>query len=184
MRQDFLVPERLETERLVLRLPRAEDFPAFAAMLADPEVNRFVGGADLASPDVAFRALGWLIGHWHLRGYGPWIATERSSGSLVGRVGPFYPLEWPSMEIAWTIARPFWGRGYAREAALAARTAVIAAVAPQRLISVVALANTRSAALARRLGCVAAEETVIKGVACRVFEHPLGASGQVPPLDL
>lgn len=40
------MPETLETERL--RLPRAEDFPAHAAILADSEANRFIGGAELA----------------------------------------------------------------------------------------------------------------------------------------
>lgn len=172
MRRQFLVPETLATARLELRLPAAGDFPAFAEMLADPEVNRFVGGSELAEPDVAFRALGWLIGHWHLRGYGPWLVVERASGALVGRVGPFYPLEWPCMEIAWTIGRSFWGRGYALEAALAARTSVQAALRPARLISVVAQDNVRSASLARRLGCVAAEEMTLKGIACTVFEHP------------
>ena len=58
MRRTFLVPERLETERLYLRLPAAEDFPAYATMLADPEVNWHIGGADLADPATAFRALG------------------------------------------------------------------------------------------------------------------------------
>lgn len=176
MRRSFLVPETLQTDRLVLRLPAAEDVAAYALMLADPEVNRFVGGAMLARPDMAFRALGWLIGHWHLRGYGPWIVTERSSGALVGRVGGYFPLEWPAPEIAWTLARPFWGRGYAEEAARAARTAVQEHLAPPRLVSLIATENERSARLARRLGCTAAAETrVIEDTPCIVFEHPLQA---------
>jgi RimJ/RimL family protein N-acetyltransferase len=173
MRRSFTVPETIETERLTLRLPDADDLEAYAAMLADPEVNRFVGGAELAQPDIAFRALGWLIGHWHLRGYGPWIVVERASGKLVGRVGGFYPLDWPALEIAWTLARPAWGRGLALEAALAARAAVLEHLAPERLVSVVATDNARSARLARRLGCTAGETTVIKGTPCVVFEHPL-----------
>jgi RimJ/RimL family protein N-acetyltransferase len=172
MRRSFLVPETLVTERLLLRLPGAQDLEAHAAMLAEPEVNRFVGGAELEQPETAFRALGWLIGHWHLRGYGPWIVTERQSGALVGRVGGFYPPEWPALEIAWTLARPFWGRGYALEAALAARAAVRTHLAPDRLVSVVATENQRSLVLARRLGCTAGEPTVIKATACIVFDHP------------
>lgn len=132
MRRTFLVPETIETERLTLRLPGADDLDAFTAMLADPEVDRFIGGAELAKPETAYRALGWLIGHWHLRGYGPWIVTERSSGALVGRVGGFYPPEWPALEIAWTLAR-----------------------------------------LARKLGCTAAETTVLEETRSIVFEHPL-----------
>jgi RimJ/RimL family protein N-acetyltransferase len=173
MRSRFLVPPTIETDRLLLRLPGADDVEAYATMLADPEVNRFVGGAELAMPKNAFRALGWLIGHWHLRGYGPWIVTERESGALVGRAGGFYPPDWPAPEIAWTLARPFWGRGYALEAALAARAAVLEHLAPARLVSLVATENERSASLARRLGCTVAETTVIHDTPCIVFDHPL-----------
>jgi len=175
MRRSFLVPETLVTDRLVLRLPAAEDVERFAAMLADPDVNRFVGGAELARPENGFRALGWLIGHWHLRGYGPWIVTEKQSGALVGRVGGFYPPDWPAPEIAWTLARPFWGKGYAQEAALAARAAVLEHLAPARLVSLVATDNERSASLARRLGCTVAETTAIEDTPCIVFDHPLEA---------
>ncbi|MEZ5864785.1 MAG: GNAT family N-acetyltransferase [Geminicoccaceae bacterium] len=172
MRRSFLVPETLETERLRLRLPRAEDFPAYAAMLADPEVNRFVGGAGLADRAEAYRAFGWLFGHWHLRGYGPWLVEDRASGALVGRVGGFHPLEWPAMEIAWTLDRAWWGRGLAQEAATAARETVREHLRPDRLISVVALDNEPSQRLARRLGCRAAERIAIWGIDCIVFDHP------------
>lgn len=175
MRRRFLVPETIATDRLILRLPAADDVAAYAAMLADPEVNRFIGGAELARPGMAFRALGWLIGHWHLRGYGPWLVTERSSGVLVGRIGGYFPLEWPAPEITWTLARPFWGQGYAREAALAARTAVLEHLAPHRLVSLVATENERSATLARRLGCTAAETMLLHDTPCTVFEHPRDA---------
>ncbi len=172
MRRSFLVPETIETERLTLRLPDALDIEAYAAMLADPEVNHFIGGAELGKPETAFRSLAWLIGHWHLRGYGPWIVIERSTGALVGRIGGYYPLGWPAPEIGWTLARASWGKGYGREAALAARAAVRAHLAPERLVSLVATTNERSANLARRLGCTAAETIVLEGFPCIVFEHP------------
>lgn len=175
MRRHFLVPETITTDRLVLRLPAADDVEAYAAMVADPEVNRYVGGSALARPENAFRSLGWLIGHWHLRGYGPWLVTERTTDALVGRVGGYFPLDWPAPEIAWTLARPFWSKGYAREAALAARAAVLTHLAPERLVSLVATENERSANLARRLGCTAAETREIEDFPCIVFEHPLQA---------
>lgn len=173
MRRSFLVPEMLETKRLHLRLPDAADFPDYAALLAEPEVNRFVGGSELAEPATAFRALGWLLGHWQLRGFGPWIVTEKATGTLIGRVGPFYPMDWPALEIAWTLGRPWWGQGYATEAAIAARSAVMSDLRPDRLVSVVALDNAASARLARRLGCTPGEALTIKGKPCIVFDHPL-----------
>jgi RimJ/RimL family protein N-acetyltransferase len=172
MRRSFLVPETLLTDRLRLRLPGAEDVEAYTAMLAEPEVNRFVGGAELARAERAFRSLGWMIGHWHLRGYGLWVVTERTTGALVGHVGGYYPPDWPAMEIGWTLGRPWWGKGYALEAARAARSAIHEHLQPARLISLVAVDNERSAALARRLGCTKSAPTVIADTHCIVFEHP------------
>ena len=92
MRRTFLVPETIETERLTLRLPGADDLDAFTAMLADPEVDRFIGGAELAKPETAYRALGWLIGHWHLRGYGPGsLPSDRAGRSSAGSVAFIHP---------------------------------------------------------------------------------------------
>lgn len=75
------------------------------------------------------------------------------------------------LEIGWTLARSYWGKGYAREAARAAVLAPLAPLAPDRLVSLVVTENERSAKLARRLGCTAAETRVIDDIPCIVFEH-------------
>jgi len=71
----------LETERLILRTWRVEDLKPFAAMLANPEVTRFVvlGGEPL-SRFQAWQALCAIVGHWHLRGFGQ-IPNPRSTPS-------------------------------------------------------------------------------------------------------
>jgi len=61
----------IETERLILRGHTPEDFPAFAAMWADPVVTRFIGGAPLAEEDAWAKYLR-VAGHWALLGYGFW----------------------------------------------------------------------------------------------------------------
>ena len=64
-----------------------------------------------------WRHMAFMVGHWQLRGYGPWAVEEKASGELVGRVGFLNPEGWPAFELGWTLARKFWGRGYATEAA-------------------------------------------------------------------
>lgn len=79
----------LDTPRLTLRPPRAEDFPAWAAFMADPESARgrqeaAVGeGGRLHAADEA--------GAWALQGFGMFSVIERASGEWVGRVGPRRP---------------------------------------------------------------------------------------------
>jgi RimJ/RimL family protein N-acetyltransferase len=62
-----------------------------------------------------------FLGHWPLRGYGMWACAMADSGSFVGSIGIFQPLDWPEPELAYSLDRPFWGHGFATEAAAAAR---------------------------------------------------------------
>ena len=142
------VPE-LETERLRLRAPRAEDFETYAAFYASPR-SRFVGGP-LSRGD-AWRSFAAMHGHWALRGFGLWMVERREDGALVGRVGLLEPEGWPEPEIAWTLFEGCEGRGYATEAARAARAHAAQALGRPRAISLIAPANAASAAVARRLG--------------------------------
>jgi len=93
-----------------------------------------------------------LVGHWELRGFGMWAVQELTTADLVGRVGFYYPEGWPDHEIAWALARPFWGRGYATEAASAALGKAFGPLGWPRVVSLIDPANTRSVRLALRLG--------------------------------
>ncbi|MCB1390499.1 MAG: GNAT family N-acetyltransferase [Rhodobacteraceae bacterium] len=147
---EALLP-RLETPRLVLRAPRPADFDAFAAYQASDR-SRFTGGPmDRLS---AWRAFGHTAGHWVLRGYGVLVLERRDTGAAVGTAGPWFPEGWPEPEIAWTL----WdaaaeGQGLATEAALAARAWAYEALGWTTAISMILNGNTRSEALARKLGC-------------------------------
>lgn len=140
----------LITERLLLRLPMAEDFDAWAAFQGDAEATRFIGGPQPRA--VAWRSLLTMAGSWSVQGFGMFSVIERASGAWVGRIGPWFPEEWPGTEIGWSLARPFWGRGYALEAATAATDWAVATLGWTDIIHTIAPANRASQALARRLG--------------------------------
>ncbi len=141
----------VETERLILRGWRDGDFDPLARMLANAAVMDFLGGVQ-PRPD-AWRSLALYIGHWSLRGYGFWVVERKSDRAFLGRVGLWRPEGWPDIEIGWALDRPYWGSGYATEAAKAARDygfrtyPMIA-----RLISLIDPANRASERVAQRLG--------------------------------
>lgn len=108
---------QLETERLILRPPRAEDFDDFLRFCSDPEVMQHLGGVQ--APSQAWRSFSCLVGSWHLYGFSMFSVIEKSSGEWVGRMGPWQPLDWPGTEVGWSIRRESWGKGYAPEAAVA-----------------------------------------------------------------
>ena len=144
--------QTLRTQRLVLRMFREGDLDEYAAMAADPEVTRYLGdGGTLARAD-AWRQMAMILGHWQLRGYGMWAVEEASTGWLAGRVGFFNPEGWPGFELGWTLAREFWGRGYATEAARRALAYGFDELGREHVISLIRPANTASVRVAERLG--------------------------------
>ena len=67
----------------------------------------------------AWRHLAIFVGAWHLQGYGCWAVEDKDTGRLIGRIGYIHPEGWPGIELAWTLGRPYWGNGFATEAARA-----------------------------------------------------------------
>jgi RimJ/RimL family protein N-acetyltransferase len=142
----------LETKQLTLRMFRESDIDAYAEMVADPEVMRFIGDGKPLSRPLAWRSLAMVMGHWRLRGYGLWAAEERGSGQLVGRIGFWNPEGWPGFEIGWMLRRQFWGRGYATEGARAALEFGFTHLEQPEVISLIQPENAASIRVAQRLG--------------------------------
>ena len=144
---------RLETERMILREVRPEDLDPYAAMCADPEVMRYLSadGTVLARDD-AWRQMAMFAGHWVLRGFGMWVLEHRQTGAFLGRAGLHYPEGWPDREVGWCLARPYWGQGFAAEAAQAAIRFAFDRLGWPHIISLILPENERSIQLAIRLG--------------------------------
>jgi RimJ/RimL family protein N-acetyltransferase len=163
----------LATERLHLRLPEARDLEPLAAMLADPDLVRFLGGEPM-DREQSWRMLAFMLGHWQLRGYGLYAVEEKATGRLVGRVGLLEPEGWPGTELAWTVARPFWGLGYATEAARSVRAAAAALPHLPPLISLIDPLNARSVRVAEKLGAVPERRIPFRGAEVDVWCHLRG----------
>lgn len=140
----------LQTNRLLLRQFRQDDIDAYADMVADEECMRFVGG--VGDRGDAWRRMAKWAGQWILRGYGEFAIEEKSSGNFVGLCGPYYPIDWPQVELGWTIARASWGRGYATEAANACAQWMFDDLGFPRIISMIDPENAASIRVAEKLG--------------------------------
>ena len=160
---------RLETERLVLRLPRLDDAPAAAEMLGDPEVMRFLGGKIVPAEDVPAVVQKW-IDRWALNGVGPFVIERREDSRFVGRSGVLVwdsrtwthtsfaePGEYAQPEVGWALSRQHWGRGHATEAARAVLGWARADRGFDRIVSLIAPENDASRRVAERLGARPAE---------------------------
>jgi len=147
---DAIEVPTLETERLRLRPFRGSDFADYAALHADPEVMHYIGGTWDRSR--SWRHLAFMMGHWQLGGSGTWAVEHRTTGAFAGKIGFSEPEGWPGCELAWCLARRYWGFGYATEGARTALAYAFTALKKDRVVSLIAPENRASIRVAERLG--------------------------------
>lgn len=140
----------LETERLVLRAPRAGDWPHFRDYRASPR-TAFTGGRK--AEHEAAEQFASFFGHWVLRGFGRLIAEDRASGAPLGHFGPMQWEDGAEVELTWSL----WtagaeGRGLATEAATAMHGWAFGPCGLTSARAEVHRDNAASHAIARRLG--------------------------------
>lgn len=158
-----------ETERLILRHFHAFDGEAADRVFGDAEVMRF-------GPGVRTRewAREWLRGcledYYRRLGFGPFAVVEKSGREVVGYCGLFH---FPSVagraeiELGYRLARLFWGRGYATEAALAVRDYAFDVLCLPRLVALIDPQNAASARVAEKVGMRYERDVMLEG-----YTHP------------
>ena len=115
-----LVPT-LETERLVLRGHRADDFEDCAAMWAEAKVVEYISGTPF-SPEQSWSRLLRYSGHWLHLGFGYWVVADRLTGRFLVEVGfaDYHRDTDPDLssipEAGWVLGTQCHGRGIATEA--------------------------------------------------------------------
>ena len=154
----------IETKRLVLRRWREADREPFADLNGDPQTLVFFPSTLTRAESDAL--VDRIEARFEAHGYGLWALEVRQTGQFIGFTGlaPM-PEDVPGAggtEIGWRLARRAWHRGYATEAALAARDVAFTGAGLAELWSMTAVLNTPSQAVMRRIGMTEAAR----------FEHP------------
>ena len=140
----------LETKRLILRGPTAEDYPDFKATFASYR-SRFMGGP--LTPYETWMLFAAEIGHWEIRGFGMWMIHLKETDEPVGMAGGWQPSQWPEREIAWIIFPGKGGKGYALEAVDCCRRYLYSVKGWEGAVSYLDPKDVDSVRLAERLGC-------------------------------
>jgi [ribosomal protein S5]-alanine N-acetyltransferase len=166
------VPPEVETERLLLRQWRDNDLDAYAELLADADVMRFLGDGSTATRNDAWRHMAVHAGAWSLRGFSHWAVELRQTGEFIGRLGPWFPEGWPALEIGWVIAPRHQGHGYATEGAREALHLAHEHLGAQRVISLIRPGNEPSSAVARKLGGMLEGTIDFMGGPTLVYAYP------------
>jgi RimJ/RimL family protein N-acetyltransferase len=147
----YLIPEQLETERLLLRMFRLTDWQDIHEYYSDPECTKYTSRRPLKEYE-SWERMAALIGHWTLRNYGAFAMEEKILKRVIGISGLDYPIDWPEPEIQWALVRKFWGKGYASEASRAVKEMAAKYLPNLSLISLIHPQNQNSINLAKSLG--------------------------------
>ena len=162
----------LETERLLFRAPQASDFAVLEPFIRSDRARYIGGGADKDRRH-AWNTLALLCGHWHLRGYGSFVAVLKATGQPVGSMGPWHPITWPEPELGWTIWDPAAeGLGLGFEGMSRLRRHAYEDLGWQTAVSYIDPDNARSIALAARLGCIRDDHAPRVHPEDLVYRHP------------
>lgn len=167
---DTLASMEIRTERLLLREWRDEDLEPHAAMAADEEVMKYVGGVATRADSDA------MIGRCRARramGLGPWAIEVPGVAPFVGFVGlqrtTFEAPFTPCVEVLWRLARAHWGKGYATEGAGASLRHGFEHHDLDTILSFAVHANERSWRVMERIGMKRSPDDD--------FDHPLVPEG-------
>ncbi len=154
---------QLETERLILRLPRIEDFERYAEFFAH-ESSRVIGGPHARGD--AWRRFLQMPGAWALQGFAMFSVIEKISGRWLGQAGPWQPDGWPGTEVGYAFHQDAHGNGYCTEACAAAIDWAFDTLGWTEVIHCISPENIASQKVAQRLG-----------------SHNRGPRALPPPLD-
>ncbi|MBC7005483.1 GNAT family N-acetyltransferase [Photobacterium sp. BZF1] len=166
-----LVPNTIQTERLLLRQIQQSDENVLLDYLSDPEAVQYTYGNPLDMAGCR-KVITSIEEHWHRRGYGPYALELKKTNEFLGLVGLSFPENWPLPELKWALIRRYWGKGYAKEAAKAIQIVGSQYLPDLDLISVVHSQNTPSIGLASSLGARFEKALSLKeGEVWHVYRH-------------
>jgi ribosomal-protein-alanine N-acetyltransferase len=167
-----------ETERLLLRRIDQDDLDAYAALNADPEVTRYLGSGRTRTREETQAEIDYVVRSYEQRGYSLWATVRKSDGAFIGRCGL---LNWhldgsDEVEVAYGLSRPYWGSGYATEAARAVRDWAFAHLDVERLVSLIVPENEASKNVAKKNGMRFLRYSTLRGLRVEVYAIGRGAS--------
>ncbi|KOU54600.1 MULTISPECIES: GNAT family N-acetyltransferase [unclassified Streptomyces] len=153
----------IHTPRLLLRRWTDDDLVPMSEINADPEVMRWIGDGSVRDLERTAADIERWEDEWDDEGFGLFAVELLGSGEMIGFTGLSVPYFLPEaaheVEIGWRLGRPFWGQGYASEAAHASLEFALQDRGLDRVISISRVGNDASENVMRKLGMKLERET-------------------------
>ncbi|MEP0881423.1 GNAT family N-acetyltransferase [Trichocoleus sp. ST-U3] len=157
-----------ETPRLILRHLTWDDIDDLAAIFADPVVMKFF--PNTRTSEETKLNIEWIFSCYEKYGFGLWATIHKADNQFIGRCGliPQRVDGQEEVEIAYMLAKEYWGKGLATEAASAIRDYGFE-LGYNRLISLIHPGNIASQNVAMKVGLTYEKDTIIQEKTVRVY---------------
>jgi RimJ/RimL family protein N-acetyltransferase len=142
----------LETDRLVLAAWQLSDWIALRPIATDVEVMRYITGGVPWTDERIRLFVTRQIELFSQGGFCRWKLLVKPTREMIGFCGVGFWGDGLELEIGWWLARQYWARGLATEAARAALRDVFERAGLDRVISIARPANTASIRIMEKLG--------------------------------
>ena len=144
----------LETKRLLLRLQVVADLDDLFALYCDPEITKYIPDAPRNQKETREELEWFLNGHPKHPELGLWATIHKATGKFIGRCGllPWIIEGRQEVEVAYTIARKYWGQGLGTEVAQAILDYGFGELKLSRLICLIDPQNIASQKVAEKIG--------------------------------
>ena len=144
----------LETKKLLFRRQIPGDLDDLFALYSDPEITKYIPDAPRNYEETREELEWFLNGHPKHPELGLWATIHRETGKFIGRCGL---LPWTidgrqEVEVAYTIAREYWGKGLGTEAAQGILQYGFGELGLSRLICLIDPNNIASQRVAEKIG--------------------------------
>ncbi len=159
-----------ESKRLLVREISEKDQDDLYQILGDPEVMKFsVHGPDTREGILKFIEV--TKKRYDRDGVAQWAVIEKATGNFIGECGiSVQTIDGvKEYEIGYRFARPYWGQGYATEAAIACRDYGISTLGLNRFISIIESENERSIRVAEKVGMTLEKESSFHNIPVRIY---------------
>ena len=158
----------LITNRLILRSFSQDDAAALQLVLNDPDVWRYFPRTEVPTLE---RTISYIVGqleHWDEYGFGHW-AMDTKDKNLIGWCGLQFLPETNETEVAYCLGKPYWGEGFATEAACASLNFGMIDLGIKEIVGLTHVDNKASQHVLDKIGLNFVERKAYFGMECFRF---------------
>jgi ribosomal-protein-alanine N-acetyltransferase len=166
MNSDFL---SLKTTNLTLRPLQEKDAKALYRIYQTEGVLQYFPNPVPPPLEKAERFIHNQLAHWEKFGYGNWGIVPDGEAEIIGWAGLQYLPELSETEIGFLLDRPFWGKGYATEAAMASLEFGFSRFRLDHIIALVHPENLASQRVIEKCGLTYQESLALWGITLRRY---------------